>query len=218
VEAPLLRRRELGKGWIPARLINNAERLDPYGDDAHSQILRAVREARQLTALDEGGAWRHRRTGALAVTRVEAFAHLDHGGTHRLAWREHGSACLDALWQQRWSERDRRPGWIEARWVDDRDRVPPLGFAGVEEMAGEATVDPVVASAIDWIQVEDQTTTAETGRVACFEHLTIWVGRAVATITLRHDQADDLAPVAATAAVVAHARLAEFAEFAQSSR
>jgi hypothetical protein len=206
VEAPLLRRRELGKGWIPTRLINNAEQLDPHGEGADGDALRACRAARQLSALDEGGAWRHRRTLALVVTRVEAFARVDEGA-HRLAWRERGASSLDELWRQRWRERDREPGWIEARWLDHRDRVPPLGVAGSEATPDDLGVDRAVADAVDWIRIEDQTATPDTGRVACFEHLTVWVGRAIATIVVRHDQVDDLAAVAARAASLAHARL-----------
>lgn len=219
MEAPLLRRRELGKGWIPTLLVNNAEQLDPHGDDPDGAALRQVRAGRRLTALDEGGAWRHRRTLALIVTRVEAYAVPD-DGTHRLAWRERGAASLDALWRQRWRERDLDPGWIEARWVDVRDRVPPLGVAvrGDEADGGrrrgpaaeDVPLDRALADAVDWIHIEDQTRTPETGRVACFEHLTIWSGRAVATLVVRHDQVDDLDATSATAAARAHERLAAF--------
>jgi hypothetical protein len=209
VEAPLLRRRELGKGWIPTLLVNNAEQLDPHGDDPDGVALRQVRDRRRLTGLDEGAAWRHRRTLALIVSRVEAYAQPD-DGSHRLAWRERGAASLDALWRQRWRERDLEPGWIEARWVDVRDRVPPLGVAvrGDGSAPEVPELDQDVADAVDWIHIEDQTQTPETGRVACFEHLTIWAGRGVATLVVRHDQVDDLDPTAAAAAARAHGRLA----------
>lgn len=199
VEQPVLGRRDLGRGWVPALMLNNEERLDPYGDDPRAEILRAERAARRLTALDEGVAYRQRSDGALAVLRVELFASGDLD-RHRLAWREHGAACLQALWAQRWEERERDPGWIEARWRDERDRAAPLGPVGGDVVAP-------VAAAIDWIVVEDQTGTAETEVVTEYQHLTVWVDRAVATITLRHPQHLPLDATAATAAATAHARL-----------
>jgi hypothetical protein len=139
------------------------------------------------------------------VARVEVFGAPD-DGAHRLAWREHGTGCLDAVWRARWSERDREPGWIEARWRSPRDRPPPLGPAGTDGVDVEPVLLPL-ADAIDWISVEDQTGSERTGRILAYEHLTLWVGRSVTTLTVRHDQVDDLDAVCAAAAVAAHARL-----------
>ena len=202
-EQPVLDRRDLGKGWVPMAMVNNDERLDPHGDDPDSRSVRAARSQRTLTALDEGHAWRDRRSSSLLVSRVEVFAEPD-GGGHRLAWRQHGVGCLDAVWRARWHERDREPGWIEARWRDPRDRPPPLGPAGSAEGDG---VSIPLADAVDWITVEDQTGSDAAGRILLYEHLTIWAGRALVTLTLRHDQADDVDMVAAAAVVAACRRL-----------
>ena len=175
-EQPVLSRADLGKGWQSVEIPSNEERLDPYGDDPASDAIRVVRGTRTLTALDEGAAWRVRTAGVLAVARVEVFADADHQA-HRAAWQEYGVACLDAVWRARWTERDRVPGWIEARARADRS---------------DATTD--------WMTVEDQTGTAESGTVSLYEHLTIWQGRAVCTFTVRHDLADDREPAAAAAA------------------
>ncbi|MFN8018314.1 MAG: hypothetical protein U0P45_09335 [Acidimicrobiales bacterium] len=188
VEAPLLGRRDLGKGWTALDMVNNAERQDPFGDDPASAAVRAAREARRLTGLDEGRAWRQRGDGSLVVVRVEAYASADES-VHRAAWQAEGAACLDAVWRQRWKERDRLPGWIEARWkqdVDDEVDVP---------------------DGVDWLQVEDQTGVHDTGVVQIYEHLTIWVGRAHAIVTLRHPQDLALGPLAAHLGALARARL-----------
>ena len=205
-EHPLLDRRDLGKGWVPMAMVNNDERIDPHGDDEHSQAVRAARAARVLTALDEGHAWRDRRSSSLLVSRVEVFAAPD-PGEHRLAWREHGVGCLDGVWRARWAERERTPGWIEARWRAPRDRPPPLGPAGAAPGEGRAVSLPL-ADAVDWITVEDQTGSDASGRILLYEHLTVWAGRALVTLTLRHDQTDDV-DVAAAASVVATCRRLE---------
>lgn len=160
----------MGRGWAPVSMVNNAERLDPYGDDEHSAVLRAARAQRVLRALDEGEAWRRRRDSALVVARLEVFEQAD-PTAHRAAWRDHGVSCLDEVWRQRWRERDRTPGWIEARWHGDGD---PLGVAA------------------DWITVEDQTGVADTGAVTLYEHVSVWDRRALATVTIRHDLGTDL--------------------------
>ena len=41
VEQPLLGRRDLGKGWTSLTMVNNAERLGPFGDDQASLAIRA---------------------------------------------------------------------------------------------------------------------------------------------------------------------------------
>jgi hypothetical protein len=182
-EQPLLTRADLGKGWQAVEIPGNAERLDPYGDDPDSGAIRAVRAQRRLTALDEGHAWRIRTAGVLAVSRVEIFADADHAA-HRTAWQEHGAACLDAVWRARWRERDRLPGWIEVR------RRPELS-----------------TDAVDWLTVEDQTGSEQSGSVTLYEHVTIWSGRAVCTYTVRHDLADDRVDATAAAATTIAARL-----------
>ena len=40
VEAPFLATRDLGRGWQTVPMPNNAERLDPHGDDEHSAAIR----------------------------------------------------------------------------------------------------------------------------------------------------------------------------------
>ncbi len=197
VEVPLLITRDLGHGWQTVAMPNNAERLDPYGDDAHSEALRAERARRRLTALDEGAAWRQRKERVLVVPRVEAFADAD-DRTHRAAWRMLGPACLDAVWRERWRERDVTPGWIEARWKPD------------EEIAGVHPSDEEEVGAlgqIDWITVEDHTTTAETGTIDRYQHLTVWCGRAMATVIVRHDDALDLDATTMRVALAAYRRL-----------
>jgi hypothetical protein len=197
VEAPLLSVRDLGRGWQSVPMWNNAERLDPYGDDEHSAALRAERERRVLTALDEGSAWRRRSDRVLAVSRVETFADGD-DRSHRAAWQAHATGCLDAVWRQRWRERDVDPGWIEARWKDDGD----IDAVRPADDQGRAALGQ-----IDWVTVEDQTTTAATGTVERYQHLTIWCGRALATVTIRHDDVVDLDDVAMAAALAAYRRL-----------
>lgn len=192
-ESRLLRPADLGRGWSRAAMVNNAERLDPFGDDEASAVVREVVGRRRRTALHEGEAWRRRRDGVLCVLRVEVFdAGSDGGGpdagaaAHRRSWEEHGTASLDATWRQRWRERDREPGWIEAR-------RRPVGD-GADEVATPEDVT--------WLVVEDQTGVHDGGAVTIYEHLTIWAGRAVATLTLRHDLGVEVDDVAASAAQV----------------
>lgn len=162
-------------------MVNNAERLDPYGDDPASEALRAVRARRRLCALDEGQAWRRRRDGALAVLRLEVFEEPD-ASDHRAAWHEHGPACLDAVWRARWRERDQEPGWIEARWRAETDARLP---------------------AVDWLRVEDHTGVRDDpSAVVVYEHLTVWAGRAVAVLIVRHELGSDGEDAAMGAAAV----------------
>ena len=193
-ESRLLRPADLGRGWSRAAMVNNAERLDPFGDDEASAAVRAVVGRRRRTALHEGDAWRRRRDGVLCVLRVEVFAVESEGDAaagvgavpHRRVWEEHGTASLDATWRQRWRERDRDPGWIEAR------RRPE----------GERADEVPTPEDVTWLVVEDQTGIHDGGAVTIYEHLTIWAGRAVATLTLRHDLGVDVDDVAASAAGV----------------
>jgi hypothetical protein len=183
VEAAALARHELGAGWVDVPMVNNAERADPFGTDDDSAVVRAARDARRLTALDEGRAWRRRRDGALAVLRLEAFADPDEVA-HRAAWRDHGLGALDATWRERWRERDRDPGWIEAHWHDD----PPTPPAGDLAPLG---LD-ALADAVDWAVVEDHTDAARRDVVACYQHLTVWAGRGHAIVVVRHDLGTDV--------------------------
>lgn len=198
VEEPLLSTRDLvGRGWQTVPMPNNSERLDPYGEDGHSATLRAERDKRRLTALDEGAAWRQRRERVLIVPRVETFADAD-DRSHRAAWRMLGPPCLDAVWRERWRERDVVPGWIEARWKHE------------DEIAAVAPTDDEGQGAlgqIDWITVEDHTTTAESGTIDRYQHVTVWCGRALATVTLRHDDALDLDATTMQVALAAYRRL-----------
>jgi hypothetical protein len=176
IEQVLLRRRDLGKGWLPMPMVNNAERFDPLGTDPGSEAIRAAREQRHRTALDEGSAWRHRRSGSLAVLRLEVFASAD-DRAHRQAWVDHGAACLGALWRERWRERDVTPGWIEALWCH---RPEPLGALGP------------LADQLDWLTVEDQTGSDVGQPIMQYEHVTMWVDRAHAVVTVRHELGTDL--------------------------
>jgi hypothetical protein len=189
VEQPLFSTADLGRGWQTVPMPNNVERLDPHGEDGHSAALRAEREKRRLTALDEGAAWRQRKERVLVVPRVEVFAEVD-DRSHRAAWKMLGPACLDAVWRERWRERDVAPGWIEARWKDEADvaAVAPTDDGGAGALGQ-----------IDWVTVEDHTTNAETG--------TIWCGRALATVIVRHDDALDLDATTMRVALAAYRRL-----------
>jgi len=164
----------LPRKWKPTTMINNAEVLDPYeGIEAAADLVRA-REARHRTALVEGDAWRG-PSRQIAVLRVEAFADraVDHR-PHRAAWTLEGPACLTETWRQRWVERDVEPGWIEVSRRDDIE------------------IDP----RIDWLRIEDHTDLADPTDVAVYQHLTLWAGRGVAVVTLRHlldTPADDAA-------------------------
>ena len=90
-EADVLTTRSLGRGWRPVPMVNNAERLRPFGDDAASIAVEAARVRRGPTGLDEGRAWRHRDAGTLLVVRAEVYADAEPGvaASHRAAWREH---------------------------------------------------------------------------------------------------------------------------------
>ena len=196
-EAPFLTTRDLGRGWQTVPMPNNAERLDPHGDDEHSAALRAIRVERVLTALDEGAAWRQRKERVLVVPRVEVFRDAD-DRMHRRAWREHGTRCLDAVWRQRWREREVEPGWIEARWKPDDD----IEAAAPADEEGRAALGQ-----IDWITVEDHTNTATSGTIERYQHLSVWCGRGLTTVIVRHDDALDLDATGVRVGLAAYRRL-----------
>lgn len=148
-------------------MLNNFEVLDPYGPGPEADRLRQIRADRGLTALDEGTAFRRRSTGSLLVLRSEVFARADE--QHRDLWRTVAPAVLTETWRHRWAERDRQPGWIEARWVPDAD--PDDGAP--DDLADQT----------DWIRIEDHT--GEGDDVTVYHHVTLWVDRLVATLTLR---------------------------------
>jgi hypothetical protein len=198
VERPLLRHRDLGKGWIPTPMLNNLERLDPHGDDPASERVRQARAARRLTALDEGAAWRRRSDAALLVARIECFSAADEGG-HRRAWQADAESSLDAVWRARWRERDREPGWIEAR------RRAPADLPDLVRPGGAGAAPGI--DRIDWCTIEDHPGVAETEVVTAYEHLVLWVDRLLVTLTLRHHHGDAAEEVAARAAATALVRL-----------
>lgn len=193
-----LARADLGRGWIDVPMVNNAERLDPLGTDDASAVVRAAREARRVTALDEGRAWRQRTEGSLAVLRVEIFTSGDEV-EHRAAWRAHAEDSLDATWRERWREREVTPGWVEARWVDAAGHPERFVAPEVRADLSPAALAAVVGG-IDWLRVEDHTDPTGEGRVTVYEHLTAWAGRAHGTLTVRHDHAHELDVVAGRAA------------------
>jgi hypothetical protein len=147
-------------------MINNVEVLDPYEGIEAARELVESRARRHRTALVEGDAWRGPRR-QLAVLRVEAFADREPDlADHRAAWTRDGALCLVETWRQRWAEREVEPGWIEATRRDDVD----------------VDVDP----RIDWLRIEDHTDLADPSDVSVYQHLTLWAGRGVAVVTLRH--------------------------------
>lgn len=206
-ERPLLGVGDFGRGWTEVAMPNNVERLDPLGEDPHSEAVRQARTARRLTALDEGRAFRQRTLGSLAVLRVEVFADADEQG-HRAAWRVHAEASLDATWRARWIERDQRPGWIETRWVDTTAPPDPFALDEAPATPSEGRSARPAAEAIDWLRIEDHTDLGHRDQVMVYEHLTIWARRANATLTVRHDLDVDTQAVCATAAATVLARLA----------
>ena len=175
-EGYLLAGRDFSKGWRPLIMMQNLERLDPWEDVAEAGDISAARSARRLTALDEGSAFRNRE-GALAVLRVEVFAEPD-DAEHRACWQAEASDVLLATWRTRWRERDVVPGWIEVR-VHEHDPIPHPTWGG---------------DAVDWYEVEDHTDPSGTGDVAIHHHVTVWAGRALLTLTLRHSVGIDQTP------------------------
>ena len=198
-ESTLLYRRVFGKRWVEASMVNNEERLDPFPVHPATDRVLAARQERQLTALDEGRAWRGLRPRALAVLRVEVFASGD-DTTHRDAWRDDAPACLDATWRDRWAERDHPGGWVEARRMPI-DEVTEACKSAVARWGGGASAADMV-DAIDWLRVEDHTDPSGNGAVSIYEYVTIWRERMLVTLTVRHGLDDDL--TASVAAAVAH--------------
>ncbi len=73
-EREVLTRKDLGRGWIPASMVNNVERLRPLGHGPASDVVEQARVSRHPTGLDEGRAWRHRDAGTLLVLRTDVYA------------------------------------------------------------------------------------------------------------------------------------------------
>lgn len=169
----------LGRGWVDIEMTANVERLDPFDGVSQAEAVRSARLGRTLTALDEGRTWRQRTVGSLAVLRLERFASADES-EHRRAWRDDATACLEAVWRVRWTERDRAPGWIEAR--------PWLG----EGPVGDVATPDRVEDWCDWYRIEDHTDPGNSQTVTCYEHLTIWGGRSHAILVIRHDLGVDV--------------------------
>lgn len=175
-ESYLLAGRDFPKGWRPLIMVQNLERLDPWEGVEAAAAVAAAREARHLTALDEGSAWRD-RDNALVVLRVEVFEDPD-DGEHRARWQADARDVLLETWKARWRERDQVPAWIEVR-----------------EHGHEPIPDPELGGdAVDWYVIEDHTDPAGTGDVALHHHVTVWAGRALLTLTLRHSVGVDQDP------------------------
>lgn len=174
--AEVVTTRSLGRGWRPMVMVNNTERMQPFGTDPASAAVEDARRRRRPTGLDEGRAWRHRDAGTLLVVRSEVYADEEPGAAerHRTAWRDHAEPALEATWRERWHERDQTPGWVEARWVDPEDGV-------------------ALDDRCDWVRIEDHTDAVATVRrpgapdtVVVYEHLTVWSGRQQVTAVVRH--------------------------------
>lgn len=176
VEAEHVIARDLGRGWRQFPMLNNVERLDPYGTGDEADRIRTVRRNRRLTALDEGRAFRRRATGTLLVQRLEMFATVD--PDHRRIWQENGIGALEETWRQRWQERGEQPGWIEARWSED----VPADVRWVEDL--------------DWLRIEDHTGEG----VVVYHHVTVWTDRLVATLTMRSPLGEEVDPAMLNAA------------------
>jgi hypothetical protein len=183
-EREVLTRKDLGRGWIPASMVNNVERLRPLGHGPASDVVEQARVSRHPTGLDEGRAWRHRDAGTLLVLRTDVYADDKPGvaDAHRGAWGTHGPAALEETWRDRWRERGSEPGWIEARRVEASAQG-----GGPEAMMGW-----------DWVRVEDHTAASDPARrndptaVVVYEYLTIWDGRRQVTAVIRHQLGLDL--------------------------
>lgn len=145
-------------------MLNNVEVFDPYeGIGSAGEIVRA-RAERGRTALVEVDAWRG-PARQVAVLRVEAFGDRDADATaHRAAWQRDGAACLTETWRRRWAEREVEAGWIDVVRRDDVEADPH----------------------IDWFRVEDHTGLEDPADVKVYQHLTVWAGRGVAVVTVRH--------------------------------
>ncbi len=160
-------------------MVNNAERPDP---SRRRRPLRSWRPVpRPVVALDEGRAWRRRRDGVLAVLRVEVYASADDRAT-RSAWRTAGEAALEETWRERWLERE-----ASAR----------LGGGAVGRSGRRRVRARSIPERVDWLHLEDHTEAAQHDAVMAYEHLVVWLGRAQATLTIRHVDGLDLDDVVA---------------------
>jgi len=175
-EGYLIAGRDFPKGWRPMIMLQNVERLDPWEGVDEAAEVSAARLARRLTALDEGSAFRDRDT-SLVVLRVEVFADED-DTEHRARWQSDAPDILAATWRARWRERDVVPGWLEVR-DHEHDPIPDPDRGG---------------DAVDWYEVEDHTDPSDTGDVAIHHHVTVWFGRALLTLTVRHSLGVDQEP------------------------
>jgi hypothetical protein len=168
-------------------MINNSELIDPY-EGVDASAIRAAREHRQLSALDDGVAYRSSQR-QLLVLRTEMFVDPDEVA-HRAAWHAEGTRVLTDTYRARWADREVTPNWIETTVRRPGDLPVPM--------------DP----RIDWYQVEDHTDPRRLGTVTLYEHVTLWCGRANAVVTVRHEPDDH--PEAMTADI-AHKLLARLA-------
>ncbi|QXC62495.1 hypothetical protein KSP35_06750 [Aquihabitans sp. G128] len=197
LEALALPKGALGRGWVAVPMLNNVEEVEPHASGPAADALTAVRAERRLVALDGGRAWRRREGQVLAVLRLERFA--DDGATgadaHRAVWQERGAEALEATWRANWADRDVVAGWIEARPVRPEARPDPLHVFAAADPSGPA-------AAVDWFAVEDHTRGPDV--VTLYQHLTVWRGRSLATLTVRHDLGLDLDREAAGAAAALH--------------
>lgn len=175
------------RAWKRRPLINNAEVLDQFvGVPGGERLVRAATERRR-TALDEGVAFAG-TDHQLVVSRLEVFAEPD-DGPHREVWRHDAPTAMAALYRQRWHERGRTPNWVDGAWVE-------LDW-GLDER-------------VDWLRVQDHTDRRDESGLLLFEHLHLWAGRALATLTVRHPPTVDADPLAAHLASRVLTRLEPF--------
>ncbi len=185
-------------------MLNNVAASQPFGDDPASAEVETCRVARQVTAVIDGQAFRHRDSGGLCVVRAEYYADPDPSAAvrHREAWMDRAEEVLDATWRQRWRERDRQPAWIEARWVSGsfvEGDAPDLDWPDV-----------------DWLRVEDHTPVAPGGAVGgpgvvtVYQHVTVWAAHCQVTVVIRHPLGLDLDPTVRAAVGSIRGRLARY--------
>ncbi len=180
-------RRDFPKAWRNRPLMNNVESIDPFAEVPEGQALAAAAYARRRTALDDAVAVAGPDL-RLAVLRIEVFADAD-DAAHRACWQDQGPRALVALYRQRWKERDVSPGWIEARWPSfDWDLEPR----------------------VDWLRLEDHTDRRHEAGVFYYDHVWLWVGRALAGLTIRYAPGFDAESLAVGLADATLARLASF--------
>lgn len=186
-ERATLTRRDLPKKWRRRVLVNNEESLDPYAAVPEAEQLTLAADARVRTALDDGTA----AAGPdmqLAVLRVEVFRDSD-DTDHRTTWQNDGPAVMAALYRHRWRERDQNPGWVEATWPRFDWEMEPR---------------------VDWLRVEDHTDRRHESGLFLYDHLSLWAGRALASLTVRYAPGFDAEPVIVDLADATLARLNYF--------